>query len=135
MKLNRSFLLLFVMFALLPVSRLMAQTKTYRVLFAVTSSDKTHWGFTLGNVREIMATLPLVLISKLWGWGAGVTRFLKGSEEEKNITSLEGAHVHFLACEFSLANRKLTKADVLPGVHTGIEAITKYEQGWTYIKN
>ena len=69
------------------------------------------------------------------GWGAGVTLFLKGSEEEKNITGLEGPHVHFLACEFSLANRKLTKADVLPGVDTGIEAITKQEHGWTYIKN
>src|SRR6266700_3950688 len=117
MKLNRSLLLLFVMFTLLPVSGLMAKTRAHHVLFAVTSDDKADWGLTLGNVRKIMATLPPGSVDiEVVGWGHGVTLLTKGSEEEKNIAGLQGPHVHFLACEFSLANRKLTKADVLPGV-------------------
>lgn len=139
MKLGRSLLLLLAVFIILPMLPLMAQTKVHHVLFAVTSDDKADWGLTLGNVRKIIATLPPGSVDiEVVGWGRGVTLLTKGSEEEKNIEGLQGPHVRFLACEFSLANRKLSKADILPGVDTVpvgvIEAVSKQEQGWSYIK-
>jgi intracellular sulfur oxidation DsrE/DsrF family protein len=47
--------------------------------------------------------------------------------------------VEFVACEFSMKDRNLTKDEILPeaGFVKGgiIEIVTKQEEGWSYIKS
>ena len=49
-----------------------------------------------------------------------------------------GKGIVFNACEFSMQERKVEKAQILPGVgyvKAGIlEIVEKQEQGWSYIK-
>jgi len=116
-----------------------AQTKTHRVLFALTSGDEVDWKLMLGNIRNLLSGVaPDAIEVEVVSFGPGIAFIQKGSSVEAEITALQEKHVQFMACENSMRMRKLTIADLVVGAHpvpSGIvEVVTKQEQGWTYIK-
>jgi intracellular sulfur oxidation DsrE/DsrF family protein len=100
-----------------------AQATAHRVVFALTSGDEADWKLTLGNIRNLIAALPVDSTEV---------------EVDTEIQTLEAKHVRFVACENSMRMQKITLADLVTGVSSVpsgiVEVVTKQEHGWTYIK-
>jgi intracellular sulfur oxidation DsrE/DsrF family protein len=114
-----------------------ATAQHHRVLFALTSPEEADWNLTLGNIRNLLKLLPDAEVEVV-AYGPGIMMVAKTSSVAAEITTLQGQHVKFVACQNAMRARKLTIADLIDGVTpvpAGIvEVVTKEEEGWTYIK-
>ncbi len=118
---------------------MMAQAKTHRVVFALTSTDEAAWMMTLGNIHNLMKGFgdePVEI--ELVAYGPGIVFLKNDATVAKEVKALESEHVHFMACQNSMNGHHLTVADMSPGVivvPAGIvEVVKKEEAGWSYIK-
>jgi intracellular sulfur oxidation DsrE/DsrF family protein len=116
-----------------------AQATAHRVVFALTSGDEADWKLTLGNIRNLIAALPVDSTEvEVVAYGPGINFVRKGSSADTEIQTLEAKHVRFVACENSMRMQKITLADLVTGVSSVpsgiVEVVTKQEHGWTYIK-
>lgn len=116
-----------------------AQTKTHRVLFALTSPEDADWQLTLNNVRNLISGLaPETVDVEIVAYGPGTAFLKKDGPEAADIQKLESAHVHFVACGNAMRKLHLEAGDLVAGsevVPAGIvEVVRKQEQGWTYIR-
>ncbi len=116
-----------------------AQAPAHHIVFALTSGDEADWKLTLGNIRNLIAALPVDSTEvEVVAYGPGISFVRKGSSADADIQALEAKHVRFVACENSMRMQKMTFADLVAGVSpvpSGIvEVVMKQEHGWTYIK-
>ncbi len=116
-----------------------AQTTTeHRIVFQLTSSDTlTHKSLMkqLGNILTLSPTSQIEVVCH----GPGLNMLLeKSSIVSSKIDEYRAKGVSFMACQFSMKERKVAKEElnvntiIVPG---GIlEIIQKQKQGWSYIK-
>lgn len=124
--------------ALMPLQGL-SQSRTHRVVFAITSPNQPDWQLTLGNIGNLkkgFAGEPVEV--EVVAYGPGIAMVKKESAVSEGIEALEKDGVTFVACENSMRRMQLTKADLIPGVGTVpsgvVEVVKKQEAGWSYIK-
>lgn len=129
---------LLVFTAFLPLAS-HGQTRSHRVVFALTSGEEADWKFTLGNIQNLFASIaPESSEVELVAYGPGLGFVRKGSSAESGIVALQAKHVRFVACENSMRMQHVSAADLIPGVTvvpSGVaEVVARQEQGWSYIK-
>jgi intracellular sulfur oxidation DsrE/DsrF family protein len=117
----------------------LAQGKTHKVVFAVTSSDEADWKMTMGNIRNLISgTKPDVTEVEVVAYAQGLNLVKLGSTVATDIAALQELHVRFVACQNSMRMQHVEQKDLLAGVEpvpSGIiEVVLKQEQGWSYIK-
>ena len=116
-----------------------SQATSHHIVFALTSGDEADWKLTLGNIRNLIAALPVDSTEvEVVAYGPGISFVRKGSSADAEIQALEAKHVRFVACENSMRMQKITLAYLVTGVSSVpwgiVEVVTKQEHGWTYIK-
>jgi intracellular sulfur oxidation DsrE/DsrF family protein len=138
---KKKFLLLaFVsLFALLHQPDLIAQTKEYKVVFDLTSSDTTdhqsliRW---LNGISKNNANAKLEVV--FYGQSLSMIAAGKSLVAEEVQSLAKNKNISFRVCEIAMNKYGLTKSDLLQGVETvpdGIaEIVQKQNQGWGYIK-
>lgn len=110
----------------------------HRIVFQLTTSDTlSHKALMkqLGNILTLSPTAQLEVVCH----GPGLSMLVnQTSIVAKKISEFSGKGVDFMACQFSMKERKVAKeelhsnAKIVPG---GIlEIVQKQEQGWSYIK-
>lgn len=139
MKQMRVVMMFLLVAALILPGTLHAQTKTHRVVFALTSGDELDWKLTLGNINNFLSgTSPDESQIEVVAYGPGLNFVKKGSSAEEAISALVAKKVHFVACQNSMRMQHVLPADLIPGIGTVpsgiVEVITRQEQGWSYIK-
>jgi len=113
-------------------------TPEHRIVFQLTSSDTlTHKSLMkqLGNILTLSPSSQIEVVCH----GPGLNMLLeKSSIVSSKIDEYRAKGVSFMACQFSMKERKVAKEElnvntiIVPG---GIlEIIQKQEQGWSYIK-
>jgi intracellular sulfur oxidation DsrE/DsrF family protein len=117
----------------------LAQAKTHRIVFAVTSGDEADWKMTMGNIRNLISGLkPDVVEVEVVSYSQGLNLVKQGSSLATDIAALQELHVRFVACQNSMRMQHVELKDLLAGVEpvpSGIvEVVSKQEQGWSYIK-
>src|SRR5258707_607637 len=81
----------------------LAQSKTHRVLFAVTSGDEADWKMTMGNIRNLISGLkPDAVEVEVVAYSQGLNLVKRGSAMASDIAALQESHVRFVACENSM---------------------------------
>lgn len=141
MKNYRLFLVLFLLLsALLPV---FAQdkpnpVKEHKIVFQLTSGDTISHKQLMKQCNNILSVAPSTKLEVVCH-GAGLDMLVSGkSIVSTKIDELSKRGVIFLACEFSIRERKVDRSLILKSagfVEAGIiEIISKQEQGWSYIK-
>jgi len=124
---------------LLVVSQFAFSQKDYKVVFDLTSGDTLSQQTTIRWVTEIIKAEPTAQVEVVM-FGKGLPLAVKDkSAVASDVTTLAtNKNVAFKVCAIALANQKIDKAQLLPGVQTvpdGIyEILSKQREGWGYIK-
>ena len=111
-----------------------------RVVFQVSDNDPARWTLALNNIRNIQDDLggsdgvDIELVS----YGPGLALLKSDSLLAKRVAEALKAGVSVVACENTMRNQKLVKADMLPDigyVPAGVvELMRKQQQGYAYIR-
>ena len=124
---------------LLFASEVALSQKDYKVVFDLTSGDTLSQQTAIRWVNEIVKAEPTAQVEVVM-FGKGLPLAVKDkSAVATDVTTLAtNKNVAFKVCAVAMANQKIDKAQLLPGVQTvpdGIyEIVSKQQQGWGYIK-
>lgn len=136
------FTLTLLLFALLSMQ---AQTEKgkevqpeHKIIFQLTSGDSTAHKQLMKQFNNILSVSPTTKIEVVCH-GGGLDMLVKGKTiVEEKIKSLSDRGVQFMACEFSIKERKVDRGLIISQagyVPAGIiEVVSKQEKGWSYIK-
>lgn len=112
--------------------------QTHKVVMQVTEGDSLTQLAVIGQVRNIKKQLPDAQIEVVCHANALDMLLKAGSKVASHITELTTQNVRFAACENTMARKKATREDLVPGADTVpsglVEIILKQEEGWSYIK-
>jgi len=120
-------------------SLLASGQKDYKVVFDLTSGDSLSQQTAIRWVTEIIKAEPTAQVEVVM-FGKGLPLAVKDKSAVANdvMTLANNKNVAFKVCSVALANQKIDKSQLLPGVQTvpdGIyEVISKQREGWGYIK-
>jgi intracellular sulfur oxidation DsrE/DsrF family protein len=135
MNMTRFALAVFLGIFLLPG---IAQEK-YRVVFQVSDNDPAKWNLALNNARNVQDDLGAEATElEIVAYGPGIAMLKADSPVAKRIADALKSGVKVVACENTMKNQKLVRADMLPGigyVSAGVvELMKKQQQGYAYIR-
>jgi uncharacterized protein len=110
----------------------------HKIIFQLTSSDTSSHKQLMKQFNNILTVSPTTKIEVVCH-GGGLDMLVKGKTiVEDKIKSLSDRGVQFMACEFSIKERKVDRGLIISSagyVPAGIvEIVSKQEQGWSYIK-
>jgi uncharacterized protein len=129
---------LLIVLVLLISNQCFAQ-KDYRVVFDLTSGDSLSQQMALRWMNEVIKADPSAQVELvMFGRGLPLAVTGKSAVAEGVAQLVNSKQVNIYVCAQALANQKIDKSQLLPGIQTvpdGIyEIITKQRQGWGYIK-
>lgn len=115
-----------------------AQTKPHRIIFQLSINDTLAHKALMKQLGNILLVSPDTKI-EIVCHGPGLEMLHTGkSIVADKIAGFAQRGVEFLACEFSMKERKVEKTQIIPSagfVEAGIiEIVSKQEKGWSYIK-
>lgn len=110
----------------------------HKIIFQLTSGDTTAHKQLIKQFTNILSVSPTTQIEVVCH-GSGLDMLVSDkSIVQDKLNALSAKGVMFMACEFSIKERKVDRAKILPiagFVPAGIlEIVNKQEQGWSYIK-
>ena len=120
-------------------SQLVSAQKNYKVVFDLTSGDTLSQQTAIRWVNEIIKAEPTAQVEVVM-FGKGLPLAVRDkSAVTSDVTSLAtNKNVAFKVCAIALANQKIDKSQLLPGVQVvpdGIyEIVSKQQEGWGYVK-
>ena len=113
--------------------------KDYKVVLDLTSGDSISQQTAIRWVSEITKAEPTAQVEVVM-FGKGLPLAIKDKSAVADaVTALAtNKNVAFKVCSVAMANQKVDKSQLLPGVQTvpdGIyEIVSKQHEGWGYIK-
>jgi intracellular sulfur oxidation DsrE/DsrF family protein len=113
--------------------------RKHKIIFQLSSSDTLVHKALMKQLNNIVTIAPGSTIEVVCH-GPGLTMLIaEKSTVQDNIPALTGKNVSFVACEFSMNERKISKESMIPEtgyVKAGIiEIVSRQEEGWIYIKS
>lgn len=110
-----------------------------RVVFHVTESNPQKWNMVLNNVGNLQQDLGKgKVVIEVVAHGPGIDMFKAESAVGARLAQALDSNVVLAACENTMRNAKVTKADMYGGVSfvpSGVTHIIQREsQGWFYLR-
>ena len=114
-------------------------SKATRVVVQVSEADPARWNLVLNNVKNLQDDLGannVTLEIVAYGPGIGMLKF--DAVTNSRVSEALKSDVGIQACENTMRNQKLVRADMHPGVGyvpAGVVAIVRRQQeGWAYLR-
>jgi len=113
--------------------------KQHKIVFQVTSDDTLVHKSLMKQLKNILSVEPGIKLEVVCH-GPGLYMMVKDRTLfQEQIKLLKEKGVQFAACEFAMAERKISKEQLVAEagtVRSGIlEIASKQEEGWSYIKS
>lgn len=110
-----------------------------RLVMQVSDNDPAKWNLAFNNARNVQNDLGRDKVQiEIVAYGPGIAMIKAGSQVSPRVDEALLAGVKVVACENTMTNMKLGKADMLSGigyVPSGVvEIMQRQEQGWAYIR-
>ena len=111
----------------------------HRVIFQVSDNDPRKWNLALNNVKNVQEDLGKDNVEvELVAYGPGLPMLKLESDVGGRISDALAQGVKILACENTMTNTKVTRADMLPNigyVKAGVTTLmARQREGWAYIR-
>jgi intracellular sulfur oxidation DsrE/DsrF family protein len=110
-----------------------------RIVVQVSDNDPGKWNLALNNAKNIQTDLGAGNVAiEIVAYGPGINMLKMDSPVAGRVDEALGAGVKVVACENTMRNAKLTKADMMN--HVGyvpagvVEIMQKQQQGWAYLR-
>ena len=138
--------IIFIFGILLSVGTLSAQSKgksakakTHKIVFQMVSKDTSDHNALMRQLSNIQKLAPGTKLEVVCH-GPGLSILVKEkSLVQDKIASLAAQKVDFVACEFTMTQKKITREQLVENCRTvpgGIlEIVDKQDKGWSYIKS
>ncbi|MFA6945807.1 MAG: DsrE family protein [Pedobacter sp.] len=115
-----------------------ASYKGLKIVFQLTSADTVIHRTLMSQLKNYLGVVP-DMQAEVVCHGGGLEMLVKStSVVQQEIKAHADKGVSFVACEFAMKKRKITKDQLIPGagsVISGVLEIAKKQQeGWSYIK-
>src|SRR5690349_7744124 len=109
--------LLFVIVLSMFSALALAQAPKQRVVFQVSDADPAKWNLALNNARNVQTDLGKQNVEvEIVAYGPGLDMVKADSKVADRLAGAQDANVKVLACENTMQNQKVTRADIYPGV-------------------
>jgi uncharacterized protein len=123
----------------LPAAAQQAAAKPARVVVQVSEADPARWNLALNNVKNLQDELGAANVSvEIVAYGPGIGMLKFDAPTNSRISEAIKNGVAVQACENTMRNQKLAKADMHPNVTyvpAGVVQIVKRQQeGWAYLR-
>ena len=110
-----------------------------RVIVQVSEADPARWTLVLNNVKNLQDDLGADKVTiEIVAYGPGIGMLKFDAPTNSRITDAAKAGVLIQACENTMRNQKLVRADMHPNVSyvpAGVTQIVKRQQeGWAYLR-
>jgi hypothetical protein len=112
--------------------------RRHNVIMQVTDGDSLTQMAVIGQLRNIKKLLPEAAIEVVCHANALDMLLKTSTKVASHLTELKQKNISFLACENTMARKKVTVQDLVPEAGTVpsalVEIILKQEERWSYIK-
>jgi intracellular sulfur oxidation DsrE/DsrF family protein len=110
-----------------------------RVVIQVSDNDPARWNLALNNAKNLQADLGAANVEiEIVAYGPGLNMVKSGSAVANRIDESVMAGLNIVACENTMANQKVSKREILPGVnYVGagvVEIMRRQQEGWSYLR-
>jgi hypothetical protein len=124
--------------AWIPAAGLAADFR-HKVILQVSDDDPAKWSLTLNNARNIQHEVGSHNVDiEVVAYGPGLNMLKLGSPAMARVIAALAEGVKIVACENTMADTKVSKADMLPDIGyvkaATVELMMKQQQGWAYIR-
>jgi len=111
----------------------------YKVVLQVSDADPAKWNLALNNARNVQEDLGKDNVSvEIVAYGPGLGMLKADSKVAARLAQALDSSIGLMACENTMRNTKVTKADMYAGIHyvdAGVVHIMKRQrEGWAYIR-
>ena len=111
----------------------------YRVVVQVSEADPARWNLVLNNVKNLQDELGADKVAiEVVAYGPGIGMLKLDAPSNSRVSDAIKSGVAIQACENTMRNQKLVRADMHPGiayVPAGVVAIVRrQQQGWAYLR-
>ena len=137
---RRAFLATVIALAAVPLfAAAQSAPKPTRVVVQVSEADPARWNLVLNNVKNLQDDLGAANVQVeivAYGPGIGMLKFDAVTNSRVSEAIKNGVAVQ--ACENTMRNQSLAKADMHPGVSyvpAGVvQIIRRQQEGWAYLR-
>ena len=110
-----------------------------RVVFQVSDNDPAKWNLALNNARNVQQDFGKDKVAiEIVAYGPGLNMLKSESAAAARLAQALDNDVQLLACENTMRNTKVAKADLYGGigfVPAGVTHLMKRQkEGWAYIR-
>jgi len=110
-----------------------------KVVFQVSDNDPAKWNLALNNARNVQADLGKDKVQiEIVAYGPGLNMLKAESKVAARLAEALDNDVALLACENTMTNTKVTKADMYGGIGYVLAGVThimkRQREGWAYIR-
>lgn len=115
-----------------------SEYKSLKIVFQLTSADTVIHQTLMNQLKNYYSVAPDLKVEVVCH-GGGLNMLLKNSSVvQKEIKAYADKGVSFVACEFAMKKRNLSKDQLIDGAGTVISGVLeiakKQQEGWSYIK-
>ncbi|HTS20796.1 MAG TPA: DsrE family protein [Casimicrobiaceae bacterium] len=130
---------LFVAFGAIADSLAQPSPPHNRVVIQVSDADAAKWNLALNNANNLQTDLGQANVAiEIVAYGPGIGMLKIESPVATRIAQAKAAGVGIFACENTMRNQKLVRADMLDGIgYVGagvVEIMQRQQQGWSYLR-
>jgi uncharacterized protein len=134
-----AFAILFSSFNLLAQKKADTKKVQHRVVMQLSSNDTLAWKGLMNNIKNLKNGWGDSVSIEVVAHGPGIEFLTKEkTTQQEKIAYFKSKGVVFVACENTMAERKISKENIIPEAgfvkSAVVEIILKQEQGWSYIK-
>lgn len=122
-----------------PQRTMARQHKQHRVVFQVSDNNPKKWNLALNNANNVQHALGKKNVAiEIVAYGPGIHMLTFNSIVANRLAKAKEDGIKVVACENTMHNLKLTRADMLPTigyVPAGVlELMKRQQEGWSYIR-
>jgi intracellular sulfur oxidation DsrE/DsrF family protein len=136
---RRQFVVTAAVLAAVAAFPVLAQAPANKLVLQVSDADPAKWGLALNNAYNVQQDLGADAVElEIVVYGPGISMLKAGSPVAQRVAAAMKSGIRMVACENTMTNQKLAKADMLPDlgyVQAGVTQLMKrQQQGWAYIR-
>jgi uncharacterized protein len=136
---STALVLIFSAFALGTAAQTVVPTVKARVVFQVSDGDAAKWNLALNNAKNVQQELGADKVEiEIVAYGPGIGMLKADATISNRVIEAAQSGMKIVACENTMTNQKLTKADMNPNISyvpAGVvELMRLHGLGWAYIR-